>query len=85
MKRLLIFAGLIVAIGSIGGNILTAHAQTTTAQALTPEQVATLEQELAVAKATLANLQMQAGVVPDGDGGLPSVIPPSIAGPGTQA
>ncbi len=73
MKRLLFFAGLIVAIGSIGGNILTAHAQT--APALTPSQTAALEQQLDVAKATLSNLEQQAGIVPAGDSGSATVMP----------
>ncbi|HEY5220660.1 MAG TPA: hypothetical protein VIJ29_00710 [Candidatus Paceibacterota bacterium] len=86
MKRLLILAGLIVAIVvSFGGNSLVAHAQTAaTTQTLTPAQTAALQQELDVANATLANLEMQAGVVPPADAGTPSVIPASIAGTGTQ-
>ena len=72
MKRLLFFAALIVAIGSIGGNILTVHAQTVST--LTPTQTATLEQELAVAKATLVNLEQQAGMVPAGDSGTATAV-----------
>jgi Meckel syndrome type 1 protein len=80
MKRLLFFAALIVAIGSIGGNMLTAHAQT-----LTPSQAAALQQQLDVAKATLANLEMQAGAVSPADAGTPSTVPPSIAGTDSQS
>lgn len=78
MKRLLFFAALIVAIGSIGGNMV-AHAQT-----LTPAQTAAIQQQLDVAKATLANLEMQANVVPPVDAGTPGTIPASIAGTGSQ-
>ena len=86
MKRWLILAGLIVAIASIGGNSLVAHAQTAaTTQTLTPAQTATIQQQLDVAKAELSDLEMQAGMVPNGDGGLPSVIPASIAGTGSQS
>jgi len=77
MKRLLFIAGLIVAIGSIGGNILTANAQSV--QTLTPAQTAVLEQELAVAKATLVNLQTEAGMVPTGDSGTASVTATPVA------
>jgi hypothetical protein len=89
MKRLLFFAALIVAIGSIGGNMLTAHAQTaptaTTVSSLTPAQITAMQQELQVAQATLINLEMQNGIVPSADGGTPSAIPTSIAGTGSQS
>jgi hypothetical protein len=78
MKKLLFFAALIVAIGSIGGNMV-AHAQT-----LTPAQTAAIQQQLDVANATLANLEMQAGIVPPVDAGTPGTIPASIAGTGSQ-
>ncbi|MGD1003383.1 MAG: hypothetical protein ABR884_02295 [Minisyncoccia bacterium] len=79
MKKLLFFAALIVAIGSIGGNMV-AHAQT-----LTPAQTAAIQQQLDVANATLANLEMQAGIVPPVDAGTPNTIPASIAGTGSQS
>ena len=72
MKKILFFAALIVAIGSIGGNILTVHAQTTST--LTPAQTVMFEQELAVAKATLVNLEQQAGMVPAGDSGTATAV-----------
>jgi hypothetical protein len=75
MKRLLLYVALIVAIGSIGGNILTTHAQTTTAE---------LQQQLDVAKATLANLEMQAGTVPPTDSGAPATVS-QTAGTGLTA
>jgi hypothetical protein len=70
MKKFIFFAALAVfAIGSYGRNTIgTAHAQT-----ITPTQTAALEQELDVAKATLANLEMQAGMVPPGDSGSATV------------
>lgn len=65
---------------------MTAHAQTVAvSQTLTPAQTAALEQQLDVAKATLANLEMQAGIVPPADAGAPSTIPASIAGTGSQS
>ncbi len=85
MKRLLFFAALIVAIGSIGGNMLTAHAQTApTLSSLTPAQIAALQQQLQVAQATLVNLEMQNGIATPTDAGTPSAIPMSIAGTGSQ-
>ncbi len=81
MKRLLFFAALIVAIGSIGGNMLTAHAQTaptvtmTTVSSLTPAQIAAIKQQLQVAQATLINLEMQNGIATPTDAGTPSAIP----------
>ena len=84
MKRLLFFAALIVAIGSFGGHITAVHAQAISTQALTSEQTAALQQQLDVAKATLAQLEMKAGMVPPADAGTPSVIPTSIAGTGSQ-
>jgi hypothetical protein len=90
MKRLLFFAALIVAIGSIGGNMLTAHAQTapavtvTTMSSLTPAQIAALQQQLQVAQATLVNLEMQNGIATPADAGTPNTIPASIAGTGAQ-
>jgi hypothetical protein len=91
MKRLLFFAALIVAIGSIGGNMLTAHAQTvptvtvTTMSSLTPAQIAALKQQLQVAQATLINLEMQNGIATPADAGTPNIIPASIAGTGAQS
>jgi len=89
MKRLLFFAALIVAIGSIGGNILTAHAQTapttTTMSSLTPAQITALKQQLQVAQATLINLEMQNGIATPADAGTPSAIPTSIAQTGSQS
>jgi hypothetical protein len=58
---------------------MVAHAQT-----LTPAQTAAIQQQLDVAKATLANLEMQANVVPPVDAGTPGTIPASIAGTGSQ-
>ena len=77
MKKLLFLAVAVFAIGSIGGHINPAHAQTATAT-LTPSQLAALQQELAVAKATLANSEMQAGMIPGGDSGAatPAVTTP---------
>jgi hypothetical protein len=76
MKKLLIFAALVVAIGSYGGHIGTAHADT-----LTPSQTAALQQQLQVAKATLVNLEMEAGMVPAGDNGTSTVTAPVMAVP----
>lgn len=72
MKKLLFLAALVLAIGSYGGHINPAHAQT-----LTPAQTAALQQQLQVAKATLANLEMQAGAVPAGDNGMSTVAQPA--------
>lgn len=80
MKRLLFFAALIVTIGSFGGHIIAVHAETISGQTLTSTQTATLQQQLDVAKATLAQLEMQAGIVPPTDAGTPTTIPSSIAG-----
>jgi hypothetical protein len=74
MKRLLFFAAVVLAIGSIGGHTSIARAQST--QPLTPEQTAALEQQLSVAKATLANLEMQAGNIPRGDSGSSTTAQP---------
>jgi hypothetical protein len=64
---------------------MTAHAQTVAAtQALMPAQTVALQQQLDMAKATLANLEMQAGKVPPADAGTPNAIPASIAGTGSQ-
>jgi hypothetical protein len=88
MKKLLFFAALIVAIGSIGGNMLIAHAQTaptaTTVSSLTPAQIAALKQQLQVAQATLINLEMQNGIATPADAGTPNTIPASIAGTAAQ-
>ena len=65
MKRLLFFAALVLAIGSYGGHIGTAHAQT-----LTPSQTAALQQQLDVAKATLSNT---------GDSGTATVVTPATS------
>jgi hypothetical protein len=90
MKRLLFFAALIVAIGSIGGNTLSAHAQTastvtaTAMSSLTPAQIAALKQQLQVAQATLVNLEMQNGIAASADTGTSSAVPASIAGNDAQ-
>ena len=69
------------AVMSFGGHIGTvAHAQTAQAT-LTPEQAAALQQTLQVLKAKLANLQMQAGQIPAGDGGSASVVPTATVTP----
>jgi hypothetical protein len=91
MKKILFFAALIVAIGSIGGNMLTAHAQTaptvttTAISSLTPAQIASLKQQLQVAEATLINLEMQNGIATPADAGTPNIIPASIAKTGSQS
>lgn len=73
MKKLLFFAGLMVAVGSIGGTIATVHAQT--APTLTLSQTAAIEQQLDVAKATLVNLEQQTGMIPAGDSvWIPSTV-----------
>jgi len=79
MKRLFFFAAFVLAIGSYGGHISPAHAQT-----LTSSDTASLQQQLDVAKATLANLETQAGVTPTGDAGSAStatVVTPVVATP----
>ncbi len=68
MKKLLVFAVFALAILSFGTNIGLAHAQT----AQPTVSSATLLQELQVMKATLVNLESKAGMVPQGDSGLPS-------------
>lgn len=80
LKKILFFAALIVAIGSVGGNTIATHAQTapaTTATAvssLTPAQISALKQELQVAQATLINLEMQNGLPTPADAGTPTTV-----------
>jgi len=70
MKKLFVFAVVALAIMSFGAHSSMAHAQTAPAANATPAQ---LQQELQVMKATLANLEMEAGMVPQSDSGSPSV------------
>jgi hypothetical protein len=65
VKKILIFTALAVAIMSFGGSTGKAHAAT-----LSPAEAAVLSQQLDVAKATLINLEMNAGKVPQGDDSL---------------
>jgi len=64
MKKLLFLTVCLVAIMGYGGIISHAHAQS-----LTPAEAAALEQELAVAKASLIKLEMDNGMIPVGDSG----------------
>jgi len=66
MKKLLVFAVVAFAIMSFGTHIGMAHAQTASATSATPAQ---LQQELQVMKATLAKLEMEAGMIPQSDSG----------------
>jgi hypothetical protein len=61
MKKYIVLAAVIVAIVSFGG-ITAVHAQT-----LTPAERVAMQQSLDVLKAKLVNLQMQQGMVPQGD------------------
>ncbi len=70
MKKILYFAVGMLAIVGFGMNIGLAHAQSVPG-AGTPS-TATLQQELQVAKATLVNLEMQAGMIPAGDNNVPA-------------
>jgi hypothetical protein len=81
MKKLLLFAVVAFAIMSFGTHIGLVHAQTANPTVST----ATLEQELQVAKATLVNLEMEAGMVPQGDAGLPSGSTVAPAAPAAAA
>src|SRR4051812_24102926 len=65
MKKILYSALVAVAIASFGVHSGLAHAQT--AQTNSSPSAAVLQQELDVAKATLINLEMKAGMVPAGD------------------
>ncbi|HVO28931.1 MAG TPA: hypothetical protein VMT81_03045 [Candidatus Paceibacterota bacterium] len=74
MKKTMILAALFMAIASYGGNTIPAHAQ-----ALTPAQTAALQQQLDVAKAQLVQLEMQQGMVPQGDSALPGAPATTVA------
>jgi hypothetical protein len=78
MKKIFFFAVLAVALAGFGMHMGIAQAQTTTA---VPTNNAALEQELQVAKATLINLEMQEGIVPQGDDQLSNNTAPSVAQP----
>lgn len=71
MKKLFFaaIAAFVFAVGSHGGIVPAAHAAT-----LTPDQTASLQQKLDVMKARLIQLQMQNGVIPDGDSGTGMVL-----------
>ncbi len=68
MKKIFFFAVLAVAIAGYGMHTGVANAQTTGAAA--PTDTSTLVQELQVAKATLLNLEMQEGMIPQSDNQL---------------
>jgi len=74
MKKLFFFAVLAVAVTGFGMQMGTAHAQAT------PNNAALLQQ-LQVAKATLLNLEMQQGLIPQSDdqltAGSPAIAQPS--------
>lgn len=79
MKKYLNLAALLVAIASYGGIVggtLSVHAQS-----ITLEQRATMQQSLDVLKAKLVNLEMQQGVVPQGDEVSADAAPVVVATP----
>jgi hypothetical protein len=84
MKKLFFFAVVTAAVAMFGVRTGIVHAQTVTTNT---ENTAALQQELDVAKATLINLEMQAGMIPAGDSqlGTGATATASTAAPaGTQ-
>jgi hypothetical protein len=75
MKKILFFAVLAVALAGYGVHAGIANAQTVTSSGTNS---ATLEQQLQVAKATLVNLEMQQGMIPQGDDQLGGNATPSV-------
>jgi len=69
MKKIFFFAVLAVALAGFGMHMGIAQAQTANA--------ASLQQQLDVAKATLVNLEMQKGIIPQGDDQLGNGVAPS--------
>ena len=67
MKKTLILSTLLIVMASYGGSALLANAQS-----LTPAQTAAIQQQLDVAKAQLVQLEMQEGMIPQGDNDLPA-------------
>ena len=84
MKKLFVFAAIALAIMSFGSNIGLVHAQTmtTTSSPAGSVSTATIMQELQVMRATLVNLETKAGMVPQGDTGLPGTTMSPTAGTG---
>lgn len=80
MKKYFFFAVLAVALAGFGMHASIASAQTVTSS---PSDNAAMQQELQVAKATLINLEMQEGVIPQGDDQLSSNAAPTVTSSGT--
>ena len=75
MKKILFFAVLAVALAGFGLHMGVAQAQTA--------NTATLQQQLDVAKASLVNLEMQKGIIPQGDDQLGNSAATSAQSPAT--
>ncbi len=81
MKKLFFFAVVTAAVAMFGVRTGIVHAQTVTTNT---ENTAALQQELDVAKATLINLELQAGMIPAGDSQLGTGAAATATPSGTQ-